>query len=83
MGHESPLLCVFANKCCHALTSALTVAGAGCHTTFSLIAKWPRNLFAWPQSVLTCRDEPGASWLIFASIDKIIDVSNRDPDPKI
>lgn len=34
------------------------------------------------QILVACRDESGASWLIFASIDKIIDVAYRDPDPK-
>lgn len=59
--------------------SAQTAAGAGCQTAFSQVAKRPRK----PQSVLTCREESGASWLIFASIDEVIDVAYRDPDPKI
>lgn len=45
--------------------------------------KWPRKPFAWPHNVLTCRDESGASWLIFSSIDEIIDVAYWNPDPKI
>lgn len=77
------------NLCCHVrlrihvYTSALTIAGAGWQTAFSQAAEWPWKLLAWPQSVLTCRDESGASWLIFASIDEIIDVAYRNPDPKI
>lgn len=76
-------LCYHVSSQIHVYMSALTVAGAGCQTAFSQGAKWPWKPFAWPQSVLTCRDESGASWLIFASIDEIIDVAYRNPDPEI
>lgn len=85
----SPASCTAEKRCglwIHvrlALLSALAVAGAACQTAFSQSAKWPWKLFAWPETVLTWRDEPGASWLIFASVDKIINVAYRNPDPEI
>lgn len=83
--HLLPVLLRFGllKRVCLALLSAVAVAGIACQAAFSESAKWPWKLFAWPESVLTCRDESRASWLIFASVDKIINVAYRNPDPEI